>query len=210
MLRKKTLQALPAILDKLRIDEVNVLNAYIHGSRLTGTFRDDSDVDIALIVTDDTVCELCNYIRGVEFDYDVHVFKKTYVLENMSVLEGMILMELPWIPDEFVLKKTLQLTFTATGANLIDGFRKVMESNEVYIRENMFVDNVRKNKYMGFNIRYSAYVIQILKDGLITNYAIYADVIKKIHKIKSSSEHDYEEYLQIYKALREEIDILLT
>lgn len=185
------------------INESNIINCYVCGSRLSKNHHESSDYDI-MMIADNVDMMLCKYVTDNNISYDIHIFSIEYFYKNMISPECLIFLEFPWIPREFVIKELATAEFTATKSAVVKCLDTVVDFNKMMITGDM--PRVRKNKYVGFNIKYATYVLQILKNGRITDYSENMDII---NDVKFTQADDYPKYDEIYESLRESIEELL-
>ena len=77
-------------LEKVRQNNIDVLEAWIFGSYAKGTYNEDSDVDIALVLPDnavsfDTDVRLMVLRKGTETLIETHTYRKDDFLANTPI-----------------------------------------------------------------------------------------------------------------------------
>ncbi|MDR0692836.1 MAG: nucleotidyltransferase domain-containing protein [Prevotellaceae bacterium] len=78
-------------LEKVRQNNIDVLEAWIFGSYAKGNYNEDSDVDIALVLPDnavsfDTDVRLMVLRKGAETLIETHTYRKNDFLANTPVI----------------------------------------------------------------------------------------------------------------------------
>jgi predicted nucleotidyltransferase len=78
-------------LEKVRQNNIDVLEAWIFGSYAKGTYNEDSDVDMALVLPDsavsfDTDVRLMVLRKGAETLIETHTYRKNDFLVNTPVI----------------------------------------------------------------------------------------------------------------------------
>jgi predicted nucleotidyltransferase len=77
-------------LKKVRQHNIDVLDAWIFGSYAKGTYNEDSDIDIALVLPDnvvsfDTDVQLMVLRKGAETIIETHTYRKNDFLANTPI-----------------------------------------------------------------------------------------------------------------------------
>lgn len=161
------MEDLPIILKELQIDILDLINVHIYGSRVYGTYNDNSDYDLLIILKDDLSPGIQQTTIG---NCDITI-KSLQEIKTELLLNNIQRLELLWSPvlinnvdlaDLFVFDQQLLRTSVATTSTKCLAYAKIL-----WLKEN----NIEKSKKNIFHsIRYVYFGIQIIKHGKITDY----------------------------------------
>jgi predicted nucleotidyltransferase len=187
---------LSLIIKKLGIDTDDIVNVDLYGSRVYGTYTEDSDYDLLIILKDDTL----HTVEQITIDNcDITIILlnqiKTELLNN-SIQR----IELLWNPtscklinniellDIFTLDLNMLRTSIATISTKCFAYAKILWKKE---------HNIKKSKKNIFHsIRYVCFGIQIIKYGAIVDYT---EANHYLTELLNDNSDDWNHYNKVYK-----------
>lgn len=148
-----------------------VLNIYLYGSRVYGTANNNSDYDYIVVVDNQNTLEKLALTKGENEDFSFYTkeqFQEQINLHEISVLECLFL------PDDKVVKKTVDFPFTLELDKLRHAVSQKSSNSWVKAKKKFIVEEDYA-PYIGqksawHSLRILDFGCQIAKSGKITNY----------------------------------------
>eukprot|EP01130_Rhizamoeba_saxonica_P008385 TRINITY_DN3385_c0_g2_i4.p1 TRINITY_DN3385_c0_g2~~TRINITY_DN3385_c0_g2_i4.p1 ORF type:complete len:244 (+),score=42.80 TRINITY_DN3385_c0_g2_i4:17-748(+) len=179
------------------IDVSQVINVYQYGSRVYGTYTDNSDYDICIVVSDQ--CEVTdqnntNEYLGVDINMYTHSqFIKVIQEHHVPAIEviysppqTIMRCTFDYIP-EFTLDLATLRTTVSKISNMCMGYAKIL-----WIKENEYLKS-KKNIIHG--IRYTMFGIQLATNGEIHDYSCANELY---YQIQQEEEQEWSFYQTKY------------
>jgi predicted nucleotidyltransferase len=189
----------------LKLNPNEIVNIYLYGSRVYGTFNQKSDWDYTIIMKGSSYNQK-NTLKYDNFDvnfYNEKEFESLILEHSINALEY-IFLPLKFVP---VSKKDFRKDFKLDKQKLVSSVNKVvnetMKSAETHWNLNKF--HLAKKKIF-HSIRFVLFGIQILKKNEIYDYEEANGYFKELMKEKFNSfDETKEKYLKILKKLLGEL-----
>ncbi len=165
------------ILKRTKIDDSNVINAYMYGSRVYGTSTDKSDYDYVFILKKRDNEQFSDRLININFFTD-EGHQQRLDEHEISALECQFLNK------EFILKETKKYKFKLDISKLRHSLSRKASNSWVKCKKKLTVEidydlNLgRKSMFHSFRIL--DYGIQIAKNEKIIDYSSCNDLFKKI------------------------------
>lgn len=187
-----------SLLERINLDIDDVVSMYVYGSRIYGTNNDKSDWDILIVLNDSIIIDK-NYNNCLTLDNNDITLITLQEFKNDLITHSMQRLELLWIPTSFILiDKVTPLSLFTLDLNLLRksvatiSTKCLAYAKILWLKEHDF-NKSKKNIF--HSIRYVVFGIQIMKNGMITDYT---EANKYYYRIFEDTSNDWNHYKKMY------------
>jgi hypothetical protein len=194
---------LPILLDRLGLQEQDVLNVYPYGSRVYGTFRKNSDYDFVVITAKEQPKEFSDNLVNVFF-FTPKQFQQRLQDHEISALECIFL------PEGMKWKEKMAFDFKLhmpqLRQSLLTKAKDAFRLSEKSVDSQSGMPTLSGRKSLFHALRIIQFGIQIAGEGCITDYAVENQHFEKI----MTSYFDWPTQLEEYKQYFNQLCLLLS
>lgn len=186
------------LLEKTKQKDSNIINVYQYGSRVYGTFTENSDYDFIIIV---------KHKAQLQFS-DNHINVSFYTMEeHQSRLDSheISALECQFLATEYIWKESMRFPFTLDLFQLRHSLCQKSSNSWVKAKKKLTIakdydENIgKKSLFHSFRIIY--YGLQIANEAKISNYACCNALFSEIVYQYEGWETLFEKYKQSYNAV---------
>lgn len=168
---------------KYDLNDPNILNVYQYGSRVYGSYNENSDYDYILVVKEHFKSDCIDY-----HVYTKEVFQMTINEQEISVLECI------FAPKQFVLKETVQFTFNLDKEKLRKSISTIVNNSYVKAKKKIIIvgdyDLNAGIKSFFHSYRILNFGVQIALKGYIYNYNSCNWLLTDLQKLSKQYDHN--------------------